>query len=647
MPMISTFRVSLLIIVLSLAAFNSVLGQGVYKLDSLIQVLKNQEVDSNKIKTYDQLLDFWKVNPKLVLSQMPDAIALAQKYNNKEMELVFTIGSGKFYLELGDFDNALSFYFKAATMAEKEKDYSNLCQIYSLITSLYLNLENESKAELFADKQLPLIQQHLHNDPNALANYYYAKGRIQQMNKKYDSSRAYFEKLVNLSRKTAKETTDDAILHVNDLRLMSSIYLEEKNYPKALTYLDSCKAILDTIADQSLALKTRGTLKMDFGNFWSKEGHYSKAISYYKDAITCLNVSSASEYVMDSYEKLAEVYGKAKDYENQVWALESFYKLKDSLFTTDKKVKMTELETNYQLEKKNASLALLEANSQKQKNIQNILIFVTVLILLGLATLGVFNRRFKFKNEQLALQNEQISDQKTELQQLNAVKDKLFSVISHDLRNPISTLKTFISISKNKNFPEEKLERYRQQMEQSVNQTGAMLDNLLLWAQMQLKTSTPVLSPIDLNGAIQNVVAEVAGQANIKQVNIEFDASQRSASVFSNLAIVEIALRNLLTNAIKYSPSGSSIKIVCQSQLEKASILVKDCGVGMTEEQIANLEKQAVISSLGTQGERGSGMGIALVMQLLTQVGAQLKIKSVLNEGSEFTILLNPQPNNR
>ena len=160
--------------------------------------------------------------------------------------------------------------------------------------------------------------------------------------------------------------------------------------------------------------------------------------------------------------------------------MKKYYSIKDSLFDNDNKLKLVELENDYQLEKKNALIAKQEAETIKSKNQRNIFIAIAISTLLLAIILGLFYRRIQKKNIQ-------ISQQKEELQQLNQVKDRLFGVLSHDLRNPLVTLKTYFLMLSNSNISAEKKEKYTTQTLKSVNYTSDLLDNLLAWANSQFK----------------------------------------------------------------------------------------------------------------------------------------------------------------
>lgn len=631
-------RFLLLILCSLLVAQGNLLAQSRKAFDSLARLAQTLPDDSAKLGIYDQIFGYVNTTPVLVKPYINDAIRLSQKLKSKVAEMTFFTGTGKLYYELGDYDNALKYYLEGAKVAESAKDYAYMCEVYTLISDVYIINKNFNKSDEYLAKEWAIIQRHFPGDDWLLASYYSKKSRIFNIKNDLDSALYYAWKVANITKKTAHRSTDEAKLHVNDLRLVGITYTAIGQYKEAEQIYRQCKAILDTVKVQSGNAKTLCRLYGNIGDLMQQKGNYREALAAFEQSLHYAREIEHPEAEMNAYLNLSKVYNKQQNYKEEVVFLKKYYELKDSLYTTDKQVKMTELEADYQLEKKNATLALQQAETARQKNLRNISVGIALTVVLLLGALSVLYRRIRSKNKLLGEQNEQIRQQKDALEKLNTVKDKMFSVISHDLRNPIQTLKTFFALNKQKQLSPEKQLRYQNQMEQSVIQTGTMMDNLLVWAQMQLSNKPPQIFPIDTADAIKNALAEVTAQAQLKEIIFEEDITELNA--LANKPILEIAIRNLLTNAIKFSKVSSSIKITNSSENGKVMIRIQDFGVGMDAGQIAQLNDKSMESQAGTQGEKGSGMGLMLVVQLLQQINASLAIESYPGKGSIFAIIL-------
>ncbi len=631
-------RICFLLLCFLLIAKGYLSAQGRKSFDSLVALIQTLPEDSSKLGIYDELFGYVNTTPLLVKPYINDAIKLAQRFKSRVAEMTFFTGAGKLHYELGDYDNALRYYFEGAKIAESAKDYAYMCEVYTLISDVYIINKNFHKSDEYLAKEWAIIQGYFTEDDWMLASYYSKKSRLFHIKNDLDSALHYAWKVANITRKTAARSTDDAKLHVNDLRLVGITYTAMARYKEAEQIFSQCKAILDTVKVQSGNAKTLCRLYGNIGDLKQQKGDYAGALSAFNESLNYAKVIAHPDAQMNAYLKLSEVYNKQQNYKEEALFLKKYYELKDSLYTTDKQVKMTELEADYQLEKKNATLALQQAETARQKNLRNISVGIAGTVLLLLGALTILYRGIRSKNKLLAAQNEQILEQKEALEKLNTVKDKMFSVISHDLRNPIQTLKTFFALTKQKQLSPEKQARYQNQMEQSVIQTGTMMDNLLVWAQMQLNNQPPQILPTDTAEAIKNAIAEVAAQAQLKQ--IRFEEAIFTVHALANKIILEIAIRNLLTNAIKFSKANSLIKVANYVEHEKVIIRIQDFGLGMDAGLVTQLNGKSMESRVGTQGEKGSGMGLMLVVQLLHQIKARIELQSIPGEGSTFAIIL-------
>jgi len=631
-------RILLLIVCSLFFAKSNLQAQSAKAFDSLAQLAKTLPDNTTKLGVYDEIFAYVNITPSLVKNYINDAIKLSQRLKSKAAEMTFFTGAGKLYYELGDYDNAIKYYLEGAKLAESAKDYAYMSEVYSLINDVYIINKNFEKSDEYLAKEWDIIRQHFPEDDWLLASYYSKKSRIFNIKNNLDSALYYGWKVADITKKTAAQSTENAKLYVNDLRLVGVIYTAREQYKEAEQIFATCKSILDTVKVQSANAKTLCRLYGNIGDLMQQKGNYKEALTAFDQSLRYAKEIAHPDAEMNAYLKISEVYNKQQNYKEEVLFLKKYYALKDSLFTTDKQIKMTELEADYQLEKKNATLAVQEAETARQKNLRNISIIIAATVVLVLGAVSILYRRIRSKNKLLAKQNTQILQQKEALEKLNTVKDKMFSVISHDLRNPIHTLKTFFALSKENNLSAEKQSRYRDQMEQSVIQTGTMMDNLLVWAQMQLSNKAPNISAIDTSDTIKNALAEVRSQAQLKQ--IIFEEQLLEIDAVSNKPILEIAIRNLLTNAIKFSQPGSKVEVSNAVEQEQVIIKIRDFGIGMNSQQIVQINNKVLESQSGTQGEKGSGMGLMLVVQLLQQINASLHIESSPDSGSTFSIRL-------
>lgn len=256
------------------------------------------------------------------------------------------------------------------------------------------------------------------------------------------------------------------------------------------------------------------------------------------------------------------------------------------------------------------------------------------------------------KNEQLSSNAKVLSDQKEKLEQinlqlseLNTMKDKFFSVIGHDLRNPINVIKGFVDLIEEgfNELKEEDMRFYLSHISSAVTKTSKLLDNLLNWARSQ--SGSMQINPEDINmhSLIRDTVSFFRDEADKK--NIAFRTEPDSRLIFANADrnMVDTIIRNLISNAVKFSPGDSTITVGCGPSDEAGKILiwVRDQGVGIAPQQKEKLfHAESNFSTAGTAGETGTGLGLILCREFVEKSRGRIWVESEPSRGSVFYFTL-------
>jgi two-component system, sensor histidine kinase and response regulator len=235
-----------------------------------------------------------------------------------------------------------------------------------------------------------------------------------------------------------------------------------------------------------------------------------------------------------------------------------------------------------------------------------------------------------------------LKERENQLRELNATKDKLFSIIAHDLRSPFNAMLGFsdLLIKNVKNFEIDKTEKYLQIINTSAKNTLSLLDNLLAWANSQ--TGKNIFKPEKTNlSAIINEILKVSKSiAKIKSISLNYIQTD-DFEVYADVNMLKTILRNLISNAIKYTNSNGVIAISAIQKQNNIEISVSDNGVGMSEEIRNKLfEIDANITTPGTADEKGSGLGLILCKEFIEKHGGEIWVQSELGKGSAFTFSL-------
>jgi two-component system sensor histidine kinase/response regulator len=247
-----------------------------------------------------------------------------------------------------------------------------------------------------------------------------------------------------------------------------------------------------------------------------------------------------------------------------------------------------------------------------------------------------------FKREQMTYQW-QVEEKNKELEKLNDTKEKLFSIIAHDLRSPIGQLKNSLDLVSREHMSPEAFRQISAKLSSEVDHLHSTLDNLLRWSVSQLQGITALPERTALSDVIEKQATFF--KQSFEQKNISFRQENISSFVLADPDHLMLIIRNLVSNAIKYSYPDSYITIRSQSENGRVIIEVSDTGMGMNETIQASLFSNGhMVSSTGTSNEKGTGLGLKLCKEFIEKNNGELWVESVEQKGTSFYISL-PEAN--
>jgi signal transduction histidine kinase len=240
------------------------------------------------------------------------------------------------------------------------------------------------------------------------------------------------------------------------------------------------------------------------------------------------------------------------------------------------------------------------------------------------------------KTKELREVNEEMQQQAESLRESNYTKDKLFSIISHDLRGPVHQLREifklmgvgYISIDEFKN-------ELMPGMKEKTNYIATLIDNLLHWARGQMGGIEVKPTTFSIADAVQENINLLHPQASNKSITLKADVPD--VSVYADLDMIKLVLRNLISNALKFTPVGGVVEVTARTEKDVVYISVHDTGTGLAMEDINKINGREYFTKYGTSGEKGSGLGLMLCREFVEKNGGKLTIQSTVNVGSTFT----------
>lgn len=547
----------------------------------------------------------------------------AQKYMNEAKGLVENLNVkpdlnvyiyqnlGNVYYDQKQYTNAINAYQKALELSEKKGDDLQVTRVLKNIAQTYLDLNKPSKARNTITQAIKIALRNSQNQ--VIADLYNTLGNIERQDNNLDLALTHY----NTAKKKYKQNLN-ADGEALCLRKIGDIYSLQGKYKDAKTNINQSIRIGKSVGNPYLVLL--GTLTLS--EVEKAQGRFQNALTLYQRYV----------YLKDSIEN-------AKRNEANIDA-----HINLELDKTKTEIKLIEAEVDALRTK----VELDRERINKQKAQRNFL--VTVVIFLLSIALGVFYlfyqkrnlarlQREKYEEEERI--NQKLKQYQAELEQTIKTKDKLFSIIAHDLRNPFTALVGLSEIlaTKADELSPSEVKEFSNHIYQSASNVLALTENLLSWARSQ--TGKLTLNPAYINISELNAKAvEVASlPASEKGITIETNCN-KSLTAYADYDTMLTTIRNLLSNAIKFTPNGGKVSVSATSDNQIVTIHVTDTGVGIAPENLKNLFKLDGFTTKGTNSESGTGLGLMLCKEFAEANGGSISVTSTLGKGTTFTITI-------
>ncbi|KQS35773.1 tetratricopeptide repeat protein [Pedobacter sp. Leaf194] len=415
---------------------------------------------------------------------------------------------------------------------------------------------------------------------------------------------------------------------------LSEAYDKFKKYDESLAFYKQYVIVKEEIFNAEKEKEiTRRQMQLDFG---IKEKDYQLK-QQFTDAVLQQQVLLAKQ----QHQKLIlrQQQLDLSDKEKMLQRLKFLQEQKD--LENEKRAQSNSFERSELLSKNEALIKNRQISEQNQQIMYDgkVKIFLSVAFALVLFTAGLiyFNQR---KTTRL---NKIINKQKRELEQLSKVKDRIFSVVSHDMRTPVNSLLSFIQLLEEGNIEQDKLNRYAALLKNSLAYTSSMMENLLNWAASQMQGFNPYLETLNARNLSEEIVDSFKSTAELKRIEIQNNICE-DAECKADANMLGLVVRNLISNAIKFTPEHGKIMLESKIVGEELQIEICDTGIGMSEEQVSHFNKSeyqgAGVSTPGTNREKGTGLGLLLCRTFMGLMESKIAVDSVKNSGSKFTLCL-------
>lgn len=597
-------------------------------LEALAKVLERPD-DSVKVVTLKLLC--WEnrnSDPDKAIEYGQMAVSLAKSLNLK-MELSDSYNRlGIAYRNKGRYAQALECYFNGLEISRTHGFDKHLAFQYNNLADLYNRLGLYGRAIEFGKRAMEYAQKV--NDDYTLAYIYNIMGTIYKNKNELDSALNCFTHSLELRQKIGyNQGIATSHLNIGSIELLRAQYSKSLQSIQTAIDLYSPKNDLQGIA---IAYYYKGQLYNKLGNFNNAIYCFDESLKY-NESFKNLTVSR------DCYNGLAYAYAQKKLFDKAYYFSSKATEINDSISLSQYVERLTQLtealkyeETlNLQKEREKALAERLDF----QRNI--IKLYIAIIILLALIVGLVIYFYIKRAKDIRLLQA-----QRDEINMLNSTKDRFFSILAHDLKNQLTSIVTIAQMVKDKSLAigDDGLIELSRRLYALGFATNDLLENVLSWIKSQGKQVIARKSNIDLKEFIDRVILTQKPAAEIKSVAIN-NRVEPGISIHTDADMLSTVVRNLISNAIKFSNSGGRVDVFAFPKGNHVEISITDYGVGMPRETTDRLfNTLESLTQPGTMNEQGSGLGLIICNQLVTDLGGQIKVSSEPQRGSTFTVSL-------
>lgn len=545
----------------------------------------------------------------------------AVEEENYSMQAATLQNLGITYSSAGDQTLAIEHYLQSLELAEERSDSTTMAVLLNNLGTLNAELENYEIAEDYINEALEMGESL--GNLNYISDSHSSLGILYSNMGRYDEALSQYQIVLDYA-----EQMGDIYTPVQTKYNIGNVYISMENYPQAIQYFqESLQA-----SRENNILTGSFYNNIGLGRAYHEQDDYNRAAEHNRQALEIAEQISSVDLITSALQNLIESLESAGDTTTAFPYLKRYSEITDSLSRTEREEALARQETVLGLRSERENRELLEQSLQDQKTITRITYASLFIIILALGALYYLYRKQKKINRLL-------KDKTEELIEVNDVKDQLLSVLSHDLRTPLASLKGVVFLIREGIFEEKDTSAALNEIDYQLQQGINTLSNYLQWAQNQKGGINANIEEISLKPFVDDATAEIEKSAVNKNVLVD-NRVQNHTMVLADEQLLRVILRNLLSNAIKYVNSGDKIIIDIREHDDTTELMIKDTGMGIPENEKNELFKPFTKIKQGTKGEKGTGLGLSITKDFCEKMGASIRFESKKDEGTTFFVTL-------
>ena len=570
-------------------------GQTYKSIEFSLETIKNPELSSfpkTEMKIYNILGQgyYFKNDYPSTYTQFLHTLAIAEKNSDQFHLFRMNMNLGTIFSRLEDYEEALKYYAIAFKHVKNLKDPTKEAMMLSNMAFLNIELGNLNQAKIELDETLALLEKNK---------------QITWLAWTYSTLGLYYLTLNDF---------DNALV----------------NYQKSLDMHDEFNDV-----------KAKADIKYGLGRSYLGLNNLVKAEANINESVMLYASSDYDTGLEKAYRTLYEISKSKDDVAESLKYLELTEKLSNDNFKKKNRRNLTMLNAKLNFEKETENLKAQNelAINQQRKYVKWALAALFTSLVIVFLILNA-NKREKLLNKKLANQAKILNKNQEALTQINSNQDRLFSIVGHDLRGPIISLNEILTLYLEDPEGKDYFEKFAPQLKEDLEQVQFTMDNLLHWGKTQMQGNTINVRSISVRNELDIILQLYRNEINKKAITINNQVAVNH-SVFADLQQFNVIFRNLINNAIKFTPNEGMITIKTKIKDKNLVIQVSDTGVGMTESDVQKLFSDTEnFSNYGTNLEKGTGLGLRLVKAMVIKNSGEIIVKSEPNKGSQFIVQL-------
>ncbi len=546
--------------------------------------------------------------------------------NAGERIAVITEYIGIVHRLMGQFDDALAYYFEALEGYESVKDSTRMGNVNNSIGSVYYDTHDYEKAKFHYERALALKRKF--GTRGSVANTLGNLSLIENALGNHQQALTQALEVLDIM-KSLGNPDGIAVAQMS----LGNIYEELGEYDLAIRYLEEGISYTRRTGQKEaissdIRILARNKVKV---------GAYDEAEALLLEAEALAIETGAIQTLLEAYEIHIGLDSIRGNYQSALAYSNKRYSLRDSIVNGETVRGVARLESDYQNQKRIDSLAFaqqgerkaFETEIQQRRSLQGLTFLTLAVVIFGLAVIYRQYRKLQKAN--------------AELEKLNQAKTRFFSIISHDLRGPLtafSGLKALIFNHLERKYSaseDEELHQYGEYLDKANQEVTSLMDDLLQWAVKEEGLMPYQPEVLNLSHCLEELRSTIASQAMAKSITLHVQTN--GEQVYADKSSFMTILRNLSTNAIKFTPYGGEITFGAEANGEDTTVFVQDSGVGIPEDRLGTIFQLGNESTTkGTAGEKGTGLGLKLVADFVEMNQGKINVTSEEGKGSTFSI---------